>query len=303
MDAGGSSLCRNNIPLAAAPELLWIAAPVPAAKSKRSKPIQGGKMKQLRKIIEIDEEYCDGCGRCVPSCAEGALKIVDGKARVIADALCDGIGACIGECPRNALNIVEREAEAFDEAVVEQHLQNSAQPATPLDTPLACGCPSGQIMALKKNREAAASAGTQESMDRQPVASELAHWPVQIRLIPPHAPFLKNADLLVVADCTAIALPTLHQDLVKERAVLLGCPKLDDAAAYVKWFAAVFTHNNIRSITTVIMEVPCCSGMPQMIEKAQQAGASRIPHRVMVISRSGGILEQRDAGSNALHVA
>ena len=242
-------------------------------------------MKIKRKIVQIDEERCDGCGQCVIGCAEGALALVDGKVRVISDNLCDGLGACIGECPQGALKIVEREAEAFDEEAVESHL---ATQATQQETRvMACGCPSSQIQSFcppPADPATSASAGR--------TASKLTHWPVQIRLIPPDAPFLKGADLLVVADCVPVALPTLHQDFLQGKAVMIGCPKFDDPQQYVEKFAAIFKTAGIRSITTVVMEVPCCSGLPRIVQKGLEAAGTRIPLTQIVVGTRGQILDQ-----------
>ena len=240
-------------------------------------------MKVNRKIIEIDEELCDGCGQCILACAEGALEIVDGKAKVIADVFCDGLGACLGECPQGALKIIEREADEFDEAVVEEHLEKKRQ--QPAGSPKPAGCPSGQLLQLKTAPDADAQKAISSSQ------SYLAHWPIQIHLIPPTAPFLKNADLLVVADCTAVALPTLHQDLVKGRVVMMGCPKFDDVQAYVERFAEVFRLNAVRSVTTVVMEVPCCAGLPRIVEKGIELSGQPVTQHTIVISRQGEVVE------------
>jgi NAD-dependent dihydropyrimidine dehydrogenase PreA subunit len=243
-------------------------------------------MKIKRKIIEIDEEKCDGCGQCVIGCAEGALAVVDGKVRVISDNLCDGLGACIGECPQGALKIVAREAEAFDEAAVENHL--AAHTTKPEPLVMACGCPSTQIQSFDPcqaaNQPVSHAAGLR--------ASALSHWPVQIRLIPPDAPFLKGADLLVVADCVPVALPSLHQDFLPGKAVMLGCPKFDDPQLYIDKFAAIFKTAGIKSITVVVMEVPCCSGLPRIVQKGLEAAGVRIPLNQVVVGTRGQILEQ-----------
>jgi NAD-dependent dihydropyrimidine dehydrogenase PreA subunit len=245
-------------------------------------------MKVTRKIIEIDEERCDGCGNCVISCAEGALKIIDGKARVISDNLCDGLGACIGECPRDALKIIEREAEDFDEAAVEAHLEAHQGDAEKQAMP--CGCPSTQI------RSFAPAAGCQGANTPKSFArtdSALTHWPVQIRLIPPTAPFLKGADLLVVADCVPIAFPSLHQDYMQGKTVMVGCPKFDDAQTYIDRFTEIFKTAGVKSVTTVVMEVPCCSGLPMIVKKGIEASGVNVPSRQVTISTRGEILEKR----------
>ncbi len=247
-------------------------------------------MKIKRKIIQIDEEKCNGCGNCIINCAEGALAIVDGKAKVISDNLCDGLGACLGECPTDALRIVEREAEAFDEAAVEAHLADRSEGEAPAPQPsLACGCPSAQLQTFAPR--AAARRTTGAGADAAP--SALAHWPVQIRLIPPDAPFLKGADLLVVADCVPVAFPSLHRDYLQGRAVMLGCPKFDDGQAYIDKFAAIFKTAGIRSITAVVMEVPCCSGLPHMVRKGLEKARAAIPFTQVTVGTRGEILEER----------
>lgn len=246
-------------------------------------------MKVIRKIIEIHDELCDGCGVCVPSCAEGAIVIQDGKARVVNEKFCDGLGACIGECPQGALRIVEREAEEFDEEAVEEHLQtnktgDSAEPAT-----LACGCPSSQIQTFvppNARREA------DNPVSRAGTPSALCHWPVQIRLVPSSAPFLQGADLLVVADCVPVAYPDFHRDFVSKKVVLMGCPKFDDTAAYVEKFTEIFRTADIRSVTVLEMEVPCCSALPMIVRKGMGAAGKDIPLQEYVITTRGEIMGQ-----------
>jgi ferredoxin len=249
---------------------------------------KGDQMKIKRKIVEIDEERCNGCGQCVIGCAEGALAIVDGKAKVISDNLCDGLGACIGECPEDALKIVEREAEAFDEEAVEVHLEACKAEANPQENTTPCGCPSAQIQSFSPCPSARIKA--------QPVtgkASALSHWPVQIKLVPPRAPFLNGADLLVMADCVPVAFPSLHQELLQGKAIMIGCPKFDDAEAYIEKFAAIFATSGIKSITTVVMEVPCCVGLPMMVHKGREKSGSQLPINQMVISTRGRIIDRR----------
>ncbi|MCP4108010.1 MAG: 4Fe-4S ferredoxin [Desulfobacteraceae bacterium] len=239
-------------------------------------------MKVLRKIIEIDEELCDGCGQCIPSCAEGALQIIDGKARVIADKFCDGLGACLGECPTGALNVVEREADEFDEEAVEKHLKETDKQ----ESVMACGCPSAQIQSfgipdLRQDADKPASSGE---------TSALAHWPVKIKLVPADAPFLKGADLLVLADCVPVAFPTLHKDFLRGKAVMIGCPKFDDIQEYINKFAEIFKKAELKSITVVVMEVPCCSGLPAIVKKGMEAANKNMPVKQVVISSRGEII-------------
>ncbi len=241
-------------------------------------------MKILRKIIEIDPDRCDGCGQCVPSCAEGAIQIIDGKARLAAEKYCDGLGACLGECPNDALQIIEREAEDFDEAAVEEHLKDTSEKAEPSGTVLPCGCPSTQLQSLSPTDSCRAANQPQTQMGQ---SSALGHWPVQIKLVPVTAPFLKGADLLVVADCTPLAYPNFHRDFLKGKVVMMGCPKFDDVQEYIAKFTDIFKTAGIKSITTAVMEVPCCSGLPFLVKKALQASGKKIPLTEKVISVRG----------------
>lgn len=244
-------------------------------------------MKINRKIIEIDEELCDGCEQCVPSCAEGALQIVDGKAKLVADVYCDGLGACLGECPTGALKIVEREAEDFDEEAVEERLSSIAGDESPEESTMACGCPSSQIRSFvpSESLQEAHEPAVQES-----TVSALSHWPVQIKLVPPQAPFLKGADLLVAADCTPVAYPNFHRDLLKGKAVMVGCPKFDDVQEYIEKFVDIFKMADIKSVTVAVMEVPCCQGLPVIVERGMQMAGKSIPLEKVVIGAHGDIL-------------
>lgn len=232
-------------------------------------------MKTVRNIIEIDEERCTGCGQCVVSCAEGAIAIIDGKAKVIRDSLCDGLGACIGSCPEDALKIIQREADAFDEEEVHRHLHTQKSPV---------GCPGSAI------RQMAPAAPIQESSETR-VRSQLGHWPVQIHLVPAHAPFLKNADLLILADCAAVVYAGLHYDLLPGKVVMMGCPKFDNGEAYMRKFQDIFTQSGVRSVTVARMEVPCCKGISAMVERALSESGMQIPLETVVIRTSGEILD------------
>jgi NAD-dependent dihydropyrimidine dehydrogenase PreA subunit len=248
-------------------------------------------MKVLRKIIKIDEALCNGCGQCILACAEGTLELVDGKAKVISDNLCDGLGACIGECPTGALTIERREAEEFDEIAVEKRLAEMERnkPETTSDT-MACGCPSTQIMDFSAQKADRPPFET----DIEPLsASELTHWPVKIRLVPSNAPFLKNADVLILADCVPAAYPDLHQRLIKGRAVMMGCPKFDDVQLYLDKFEKIFMHGGIKRMTTVIMDVPCCSGLHHIVRKAREASGVKIPLEEIIIDRRGMVIEKK----------
>ncbi len=258
-------------------------------------------MKTVRKIIEIDEELCDGCGNCVPSCAEGALQIIDGKARVIADIYCDGLGACLGECPMGALKILEREADEFDEEAVEKLLARQKQKEQTREAPvLSGGCPSARLQSSASPESSSAPSPCQEA--NKPAAFEetesaLSHWPVQIMLVPPTAPFLKGADLLVLADCVPVAFPTVHRDFLKGKAVMMGCPKFDDAQHYIEKFAQICKQSGIKSITAVVMEVPCCSGLPIIVKKGMELSGVQIPMEEVVISTRGQILQRKQVAA------
>ncbi len=249
----------------------------------------------LRKIVRIDEDKCDGCGLCIPACAEGAIALVAGKARLSADVLCDGLGACLGECPRGAITVVEREAEAFDEdAVKGQLLSMAAHAAAAMPRPRLAvvsdagpaphggGCPGSRPMALPHRPPAPAAplaAATGES--------RLGQWPVQLHLVPVASPWFRGADLLVAADCVPFAYARFHDDLLAGRALVVGCPKLDDLSAYVEKLTRICTANELGSVTVVRMEVPCCGGISMAARRAMEASGKAIPFRDVVIGVDG----------------
>jgi ferredoxin len=246
-------------------------------------------MKVKRKIIHIDDERCDGCGACVPSCAEGAIQIVDGRAKIVAEKYCDGLGACIGECPKGALSVEERVAEEFDEEAVEEYLASQEREEPAEELTMACGCPSSRIQtfAPSPSRETASDAAVQNESP-----SALTHWPVQIRLVPPTAPFLHGAHLLVVADCTPVAYPHFHRDFLKGKVVMMGCPKFDDVKGYVKKFTDIFREADIKEVTILDMEVPCCSALPSIVKRAIESAGKKIPLEEVTISSRGEILKR-----------
>ncbi|MCG8338735.1 MAG: 4Fe-4S binding protein [Proteobacteria bacterium] len=247
-------------------------------------------MKIKRKIIEIDEELCDGCGDCVTACEEGAIQVIDGKAKVINDVFCDGLGACIGDCHVDALKIVEREAEPFDEAAVKEHLTQIAHANLAPPMKAGCGCPSA---AIQQFTDPVACEDANKPVSRPESPSALAQWPIQIALIPPTAPFLNNADILVAADCVPAACPDFHEGFLRNKILMLGCPKFDDGQAYVDKFAAIFRTANVNSVTIAIMEVPCCSGLPLMVKKGLELSGKNIPLEEVIISiREGKVLER-----------
>ena len=248
-------------------------------------------MKSLRKIIEIDEERCDGCGLCVPSCAEGAIKIIDGKARLIAEKYCDGLGACLGDCPQDAIRIVEKEVDEFDGEAVEKHLRPTMDTSAKTPNPIPSGCPSAHIRNFTE-QPAAKPAAKPETTAKVP--SALSHWPVQIRLVPPHAPFLKNADLLVAADCSPMAYGNFHRDFLAGKVVMMGCPKFDDIKIYEERFRQIFSQAEVKSVTILVMEVPCCQGLPAIVKKALKDSRKNIPLEIVTLGLQGKILQRNN---------
>ena len=241
-------------------------------------------MRAVRKIVKIDEEKCNGCGACVISCAEGALQIIDGKARLISETYCDGLGACLGKCPQDAITVEEREAEGFDEAAVAENQQAEKAVEEPH-----CSCPSASIQQFaRKGGTASPPVPIAEAAE-----SRLHHWPVQLALVPPTAPFLKVADLVLAADCVPFAYAGFHRDFLGgNTALLVACPKLDDFAAHQKKLTEIFNQAGIKSLTVVHMEVPCCSGLVHMARQAILASGNVVPFREITI----GVRGDRKAG-------
>jgi ferredoxin len=237
-----------------------------------------------RKIVKIDEEKCNGCGLCIPNCAEGALRIVDGKAKLMSEKFCDGLGACLGHCPQDAVTVIEREAEDFDGKAVEVHLHKKEAQPKPQPQPVQLtGCPSSRAMHFKVP-ESVIEAGP-----AIPSVSMLSHWPVQLKLVPVNAPYFQNADLLVAADCIPFAYPNFHQDFLKGKAVVVGCPKLDDIQYYREKLTEIFKTNPIKSVTVPHMEVPCCLGLVRAVEDALAASGKKIPLKKIKIGIRGDI--------------
>ncbi len=249
--------------------------------------------KILRKIIEIDEELCNGCGNCITDCAEAALEIVDGKAKIVADKYCDGLGACMGDCPTGALKLIERVCDDFDEEAVEKLLAENKTKEKFKELqqqPMACGCAGTHIESFDPPAQTPCQAANVPSIMPSGGVSTLTHWPVQICLVPPSAPFLQDADLLIAADCTTLAYPSFHADFLKDKVVMMGCPKFDDQASYVAKFAEIFATVNIKSITMVIMEVPCCGSMRGIVADAMKKAGKDIPLVEKVITTRGTLM-------------
>ncbi len=251
----------------------------------------------LRNIVEIDEEKCDGCGNCVIACAEGALEIRDGKAKIIKEIYCDGLGACIGECPQDALTIIEREAQAFDEEAMEEHLKTlRGQQVKESVVQLEAACPGAKLVTIQ-HRDPVEAPHKGDAP-----RSELRNWPVQIHLIPPTAPFFNGADLLIAADCLPFAMADFHPRLLRDKVLAVGCPKLDDTEAYVDKFSQIFANNDIKSITIGFMEVPCCAGLLHVVHKALEASGKQIPVGTVRISVRGDICPEGEEDSRAKSV-
>jgi len=254
----------------------------------------------IRKIVEIDEELCDGCGLCATACAEGAIRIIDGKARLVSDSYCDGLGACLGECPQDAITIIEREAEGFDEEAVEKHLaglsgrgiHEDSRAGESQDT-LACGCPGSMARELpvcdEEHIEGGAAVGQ--------IPSRLRNWPVQLHLVPVNAPYLEGARLLIAADCVPFALADFHPRLLDGRVLMIGCPKLDAAAFYRDKLAAILRSNDIREVTVAFMEVPCCFGLVNLVKQAIVESGKSIPFATVKVGIEGDVLETEEQTS------
>lgn len=256
----------------------------------------------IRKIINIDKEKCNGCGLCVNACHEGAIAMVDGKAELIRDDYCDGLGDCLPACPTGAITFIEREAAAYDEAAVSEnrmrqkdnktgsHLHGHQEPRHNQHSPvpnLACGCPGTQTRTLKREMDPQAPFPVPAAKPE----SRLQQWPVQIKLVPVNAPYFDGANLLIAADCTAYAYADFHNEFMKNRITLIGCPKLDDVD-YSDKLTSILANNNIKSVTVVRMEVPCCGGIQNAVISALKNSGKMIPWQVVTLSTTGEILER-----------
>jgi len=285
----------------------------------------------VRTMVHIDEDKCDGCGLCVPDCAEGALQIIDGKAKLVSDIYCDGLGACLGSCPRNAITMVRRDADGYDEGAVADHLRTLGREPLPHDhddapgsekagkvgMDLACGCPGTLSQSFKgprtqpaPSREGGGCPGSQShSFDRPGtsttsdheglIASRLGNWPVQISLVPPKAPYLESADILIAADCAPFAYGDFHRRFMEGKVLLVGCPKLDDVQAHIEKLSVIFKENHIRSIGVVFMEVPCCSGLVQMVREALRLSDVHIPTTLYRVGIKGDFVEEKALDQSA----
>jgi Fe-S-cluster-containing hydrogenase component 2 len=242
-------------------------------------------MMMRRKIITIDEDKCDGCGNCVPACAEGALEIVDGKARLVSDVYCDGLGACLGECPQGAITIEEREAEEFDLEAAERHIGEREQKTQEPEG--FTGCP-GAASRLLNRGEAQSEAASQDTAQ---TPSQLGNWPVQLHLVPVRAPYFDGSKVLIGADCMAFAFGDFHRRFLSGTTLLVGCPKLDDADLYRRKLAQIFIQNEVSEVEVAYMEVPCCHGLVRLVQRAIEDSEKKIPLTLNKIGVKGNILE------------
>jgi ferredoxin len=250
-----------------------------------------------RKIVTINEEKCNGCGLCVAACHEGALQMVDGKAKLISESYCDGLGDCLPECPTGAITIEEKEAAPYDEEAVKAKMQAAKKAETPATLP--CGCPGTQTKLLKTEPTPAhtpaphptAACTTKTANERPQIESQLRQWPCQIRLVPVNAPYLENARLLIAADCTAYAYANIHQDFMRNRITLIGCPKLD-AVDYTEKLTAILQAHEIKDITILRMEVPCCGGLVNAVKTAMLNSGKMVPWQVVTVRTNGELTEE-----------
>jgi Pyruvate/2-oxoacid:ferredoxin oxidoreductase delta subunit len=249
-----------------------------------------------RKIIMIDEEKCTGCGLCVPGCHEEAIKIIDGKAKLISDVFCDGLGACLGECPEGALSIVERDADPFDEKMVKETISRKkhehAGKSTPhrlgVISPTAHGCP-GSAHAVFERKTPTTPVSTQAGAKQ----SELTHWPIQLHLVNPAAEFFRGKDVVLTADCVAYSLPDFHEKFLKGKSLAIACPKLDEGQdVYVEKIRKMVDESKINTLTVVMMEVPCCRGLLQIAHEALQGTKRKVPLKAIIVSTRGDIISE-----------
>jgi len=232
----------------------------------------------MRNIVKIDKEKCNGCGQCVDACAEGAIEIIDGKAKLVSEVYCDGLGACIGHCPQDAITVQQREADQFDELATKAHLAEKKKPPQPSDFV----CPGMMAMNLRDKAESAESGSVS-------AASQLTHWPVQLKLVSPQARYFAHADLLLVADCVPFAMGDFHKKFLKNHSIVVGCPKLDDSRFYVEKLTEIIRINELSSLTVIHMEVPCCWGLTHIAKEAIAGSGVKLSFEDVTIDLRGNV--------------
>lgn len=253
----------------------------------------------VRKVVKIDEELCNGCGECVPSCAEGAIQIIDGKAKLVADNLCDGLGACLGECPMDAISIEERDADEFDEAAVAVQKQKETASVSRIHAAVKTdahvhvhtggGCPGARVMSFSTSSDA----GRATAAAASPQFSELRQWPVQLHLVPPTAPFFQKADVLLAADCVPFAMADFHGKYLRGKSLAVACPKLDSGQdIYLQKLTAMIDDAEINTLSVMIMEVPCCGGLLRLAKEAAARASRKIPVKQIIVSLKGEVLRE-----------
>ncbi len=260
----------------------------------------------VRQIIEIDEDLCDGCGDCVSACAEGAIKLIDGKAKLISDTYCDGLGACLGDCHVGAIKIIERDADGFDEEAVAVHLTKIGRDheqvsvprplniVNPISTGGGGGCPGSRAQTLQP-------APVTGKGEVPPAASQLAHWPIQLHLVPPTAPFFQGADVLLAADCVPFAVGDFHQRYLAGHSLAIACPKLDhNQEIYLDKLVAMIETAQIASMHVMVMEVPCCSGLVRLVDEARKRATRQVPIKCTVIGTDGAVRHELDLERSAV---
>jgi len=233
----------------------------------------------MRNIVKIDEEKCNGCGDCVNACAEGAIKVVDGKAKLVSEIYCDGLGACLGHCPQDAITVERREANEFDEEATKDYLAKKESPSPPQSRFV---CPGTMVQNLRDRPEPAAGSGAA-------APSQLGQWPVQLKLVSPQAPYFANSDLVLVADCVPFAMGDFHDRFLKNRSIAIGCPKLDDSRFYIDKLAEIIKMNELNSLTVIHMEVPCCSGLTYIAKEAIAGSGAELSFEDVTIDLQGNV--------------
>jgi len=228
----------------------------------------------VRNVVKIDEDKCNGCGKCVTACVEGAIKLINGKAKLVSETYCDGLGACLGHCPQDAITIEKRECAGFDEQAVKKHLESEKKPSPPKGFV----CPSTMAKQFTKKNQAQGD-----------IASQLSHWPIQFSLISANAPFLKGADLLLTADCVPFAMGDFHSKLLKDHSIIIACPKLDDVEPYIEKLTQILNSGNLNSLAVVHMEVPCCFGLTRLVQQAIANSGKQLNFEDITISLDGQV--------------
>ena len=235
----------------------------------------------VRNIVKIDESKCNGCGQCVNACAEGAIKLINGKAKLVSETYCDGLGACLGHCPQDAITIEQRDCAQFDEAAVKKHLEKEKGVSGISAEETGFVCPG---LAAKQFHTKDSASGD--------ISSQLSHWPIQLHLVSPNAPFLKNSDLVAAADCAAFAMGDFHGKILKGKSLVIACPKLDDTSTYIEKIAAIIRSSNLKSLTVVHMQVPCCFGLTRIIQEALAKSGLNMKFEDVTISLEGKIIKK-----------